>query len=619
MSGTEIAIGFLQTALVLGGLGALATVLANPAHAASDQDEAARIVESIGSGADLRQWQTVRDAFAPEAVLDYGTPERLTPDQIVGRWQPLLEGFDATRHILSDLQVTVDGSKAQATSRFVARHSLDGDLWTLAGQYEHDLEKTPQGWKVTRMRMIPGESTGNASLLDRARERGARATNREVVRAFFQRLEAFDIEGFASLFAEGGQQIMPFSPEGFPKRLDGREAVFNQYKGMPQNFTRMRFPDLAIHDLADPARFFVTYRGEIGLRAGGEYNNTYAGLFVIRDGKITEFTEYFDPITLQKAFGAALQDSFSVSGPVRVEKVSFPSEGTRLVGNLYLPASAPAGGKLPAVVVAGSWTTVKEQMAALYAEKLAQQGYAALTFDFRGYGESEGEPRNVESPARKAEDLRSAVTYLQSLPAVDAQRIGMLGVCASAGYMAEAVSGDERVRSLALVAPWLHDPAMARQIYDTWTITEGKEGYEARLEAARAAREKFERTGEIDYVPAASATDPQAAMYGPIDYYLNPQRGGIPAWGNRFAVMAWSDWLQYDAIRFASQVEIPTLMVHSEEAAIPDGARRFYQDLKTPKSFYWMAGNTQLDFYDKPETIDQAAEAVVGHFERTLE
>lgn len=596
-----------------------------------DKDAIANIVETIAWGADLHQWDAVRAAFAEEAILDYGTPERLTPEQIIGRWQPLLEAFDGTRHALSEMKIQINGGKASVETRFDARHILKGapggDWWRLTGRYEHDLVKTPDGWKVTRMRMIPDQSTGNAKLAEGAQQRAAqprgteaealRAKNREVVHTFFQRLEAFDIEGFANLFAEDGRQIMPFSPEGLPKSLERRTAVFNQYKDMPRNFTRMRFPDLVIQDLADPGRFFATFRGEIGLRSGGEYNNTYASLFVIRDGKIAEYYEYFDPIVFQKAFGAAPQDSFN-GGEVRVEKVSFQSEGTKLVGNLYLPAGSPAGSKLPAVVVAGSWTTVKEQMPALYAERMAAQGYAALTFDFRGYGESEGQTRDVESPARKTEDFRNAVSYLQSLPTVDSQRIGMLGVCASSGYMAAAVAEDDRVRSLALVAPWLHDPAMARQVYNAWSPVEGKEGYEARLDLAGAAREKFERTGEVEYVPAASASDPAAAMYGPVDYYLDPQRGGIPAWGNRFAVMAWDEWLRYDALVSAPGVEVPVLMVHSEEAAIPDGARRFYQDLKAPKEFLWMAGNTQFDFYDKLETVDKAVRAVGRHFEDTL-
>ncbi|WP_438024858.1 nuclear transport factor 2 family protein [Sorangium sp. So ce233] len=139
-----------------------------------------------------------------------------------------------------------------------------------------------------------------------------REEHRAVVRAFFARLEAFDIRGFTELFAEGGRQVMPFSPEGFPKLLEGRAAIFNQYRSMPENFASMRFPDLVVHDMVDPSRFFVTYRGEIRLRSGGSYNNTYAGLFVIQNGQIAEYHEYFDPIVLQRAFGDALGASYNV-------------------------------------------------------------------------------------------------------------------------------------------------------------------------------------------------------------------------------------------------------------------------------------------------------------------
>jgi uncharacterized protein len=141
-----------------------------------------------------------------------------------------------------------------------------------------------------------------------------RDRNRRVVHAFFERLESFDIEGFAALFAESGRQVMPFAPTGFPRELNGRAAIFNQYRGMPQNFSAMRFPGLLVQDMLDPSRFLATYRGEIELRAGGQYNNTYAGIFVIGDGHIVEFTEYFDPGVLERAFGAALKDNFNL-GP----------------------------------------------------------------------------------------------------------------------------------------------------------------------------------------------------------------------------------------------------------------------------------------------------------------
>lgn len=95
-------------------------------------------------------------------------------------------------------------------------------------------------------------------------------------------------------------------------------------------------------------------------------------------------------------------------------RVTFQSEGETLVGTLHLPASYRTGDKLPAVVVTGSWTTVKEQMAGLYASKLAEAGYAALAFDFRYFGESGGQPRQYEWPAAKVRDIRKALCVCRS-------------------------------------------------------------------------------------------------------------------------------------------------------------------------------------------------------------
>ena len=81
--------------------------------------------------------------------------------------------------------------------------------------------------------------------------------------------------------------------------------------------------------------------------------------------------------------------------------------------NVYLPPGYDAGKAYPAVIVSGSWTTVKEQMAGLYAEKLAQEGFVTLAFDFRNFGESGGVARFYENPLQKVDDIRNAVTYLQ--------------------------------------------------------------------------------------------------------------------------------------------------------------------------------------------------------------
>ncbi|MBB5954358.1 hypothetical protein FHS29_000928 [Saccharothrix tamanrassetensis] len=288
----------------------------------------------------------------------------------------------------------------------------------------------------------------------------------------------------------------------------------------------------------------------------------------------------------------------------RVERIAFRSGGDLLVGNLHLPTGA--SGPVRAVAVAGSWSTVKEQMAGGYAAGLAARGIAALAFDFRGYGESGGLPRDFESPVRKIEDLRNAITFLEGHPDVDSHAIGLLGVCAGAGYAAVAAAEDRRVTSLGLVAPWLHDAALVEAVYG------GADGVRSRIRRGDAAAREYERTGRVDYVPVSSDTEEAAAMYGRCEYYLDPARGGIAEWSNRFAVMAWPGWLRFDPISAAARITAPTLLVHSPDAAIPDGARRFQARLAGPGELRWLSG-IQFDFYDQ-DPASLALAAVAEHF-----
>ncbi|MDX2297441.1 MULTISPECIES: alpha/beta hydrolase [Streptomyces] len=295
----------------------------------------------------------------------------------------------------------------------------------------------------------------------------------------------------------------------------------------------------------------------------------------------------------------------------RTQKVAFDSEGVALTGHLFLPDRTDVPGPLPGVVVAGTWTSVKELMADRYAERLAARGFAALSFDFTGFGESEGEPRDVEDPARKVRDIHHAVTFLGAHEAVDGARLGALGICAAAMYMSDNAAGDPRVRSLALVAPWLHDAAVVEEAYG------GAEAVAERIKTGREARARYDETGEVEYVPVVSATDERAAMPYDINFYLNPARGGIAAWPNRFALMSWADWLTYDAVALAPRIEQPTLLVHSPDAAIPEGARRFHAGLAGPKDFLWTQG-TQFDFYDAEPQVGVGVDTVAAHFARTL-
>lgn len=294
-----------------------------------------------------------------------------------------------------------------------------------------------------------------------------------------------------------------------------------------------------------------------------------------------------------------------------MRKVTFKSDGLNLVGNLYYPNDFDAAQQYPAVVVSGSWTTVKEQMAGLYASKLAESGFITLAFDFRNFGESEGEPRFFESPALKVADIQHAISYLETLPEVDNGRIGAFGVCAGAGYTLVAAAQDQRIAAVVTAASWLHDDEAVKMFYG------GDEGVQAKISAAQAAKKHYAENGIVDYIPAISTTDETAAMYGPYDYYLNPERGAIPQWSaDKFAVMTWEDWLTFDPTTTAPDVTVPTLMIHSAGAVLPTYTKQYFERLgAADKSLYWVETDLespfhQFSFYDQEAevtlVVDQA-------------
>jgi fermentation-respiration switch protein FrsA (DUF1100 family) len=293
-----------------------------------------------------------------------------------------------------------------------------------------------------------------------------------------------------------------------------------------------------------------------------------------------------------------------------MKRVTFQSEGMTLVGNLFLPETYAPGEKLPAVIVGGSWITVKEQMAGLYARLLSRYGFATLAFDFRSFGESMGEPRQLESAQAKTQDFKNAITFMQSLPMVDPGSVGGLAICASASYMARAVAEDNRFKAFATVAGWLQHPDTTPLFYG------GTEGVRHRLDLAAAAMGKFQKSGQMDYVPAYNPKDPEAAMFFELDYYSNPRRGAIPQWKNQFAVASWSEWLQLNAIDgIAEKITVPVLFIHSDGSALPDNIRRAYSLVKGPKELHWSSQGTQTDYYDQEPYVSKSVRIAALHFE----
>ena len=163
------------------------------------------------------------------------------------------------------------------------------------------------------------------------------------------------------------------------------------------------------------------------------------------------------------------------------------------------------------------------------------------------------------------------------------------------------------------MAAWLHNAETVKPLYG------GEEGVQLRIKQAKEAKRKFAETGVVDYIPTVSKTDKTAAMSGDFDYYLNPDRGAIHEWSaDKFAVMSWEDWLTFDPIPVAKNIQKPTLMVHADEAALPDNVKKFFADIPHDnKVLHWTEG-AQLDFYDQPKQVSEAVGAITIFFKEHI-
>jgi uncharacterized protein len=304
---------------------------------------------------------------------------------------------------------------------------------------------------------------------------------------------------------------------------------------------------------------------------------------------------------------------------VDVERVTFPSNGNTVVGNMSKPASSGAGSKFPAVVVTHPFGAVKEQVSALYAEKLTDQGFVTLAFDASYQGESGGEPHFMEIPAARVEDIRCAVDFLSSHPQVDEDRIGALGICAGGGYTVNAAQTELRIKAVAGVSTF--DIGSARR--------EGVGGMiplEARmktLEEVGRQRTREARGEPIRYFSLVP-DDPQQALSNPSQlyregyvYYVqvcpNPNAMGRFVFTSLGPQMAFFPFEQVETI-----APRPLLLIAGSEADTLYFSKNAYEKAKEPKELVIIPGATHIDLYYKPEFVPRVAEKLTQFFSAHL-
>ena len=252
-------------------------------------------------------------------------------------------------------------------------------------------------------------------------------------------------------------------------------------------------------------------------------------------------------------------------GDVIVRGVEFQNNDITMSGNVYLPAGFNERQKYPAIVVVHPGGGVKEQVAGLYALKLAEEGFVTLAFDASHQGASGGMPRFVDDPMKRVVDFYSAVDYLTSLPYVDVERVGALGACAGSGIAVKASMTERRIKALATVSA-VDVGAATRK---GWEDNTPESAMIPTLEAV-AKQRLAEAAGAapvyVPYVPNLGDTTAPRDLQEAADYYLTA-RGQYPTSTNQMLMTSISTLASFTGFEGADTfITQPLLMIAGSEA-----------------------------------------------------
>lgn len=296
---------------------------------------------------------------------------------------------------------------------------------------------------------------------------------------------------------------------------------------------------------------------------------------------------------------------FPKSDKVEHRKVTFVNRyGITLAADMYTPKGAT--GKLPAIAVSGPFGAVKEQSSGLYAQQLAERGFLTIAFDPSYTGESGGMPRRVASPDINTEDFSAAVDFLMVQPNVDADRVGILGICGWGGIAIEAAINDPRIK--ATVASTMYDMTRvnANGYFDSENTPEQRNAKRASMAAQRTVDYKngsYQRGGGVvDPLP----DDAPQFVKDYYDYYKTP-RGFHSRSGN--STDGWNTtsnlpFVNFKFFEYADELENAVMIVHGDAAHSYYFGKDTFAKLKGDnKQMLTVKGASHCDLYDQLDII----------------
>lgn len=296
-------------------------------------------------------------------------------------------------------------------------------------------------------------------------------------------------------------------------------------------------------------------------------------------------------------------------------QVSIPRGEIDLAGDLHLPNGFDPTGAGPAVVLSTPGSSVKEQIGANYAARLAEKGFAALTFDPGHQGRSGGEPRDLEDPYRRSEDISYAVDYLATVAGVDPRRIGALGICAGGGYAVYTARTDHRIKALATV--------VAGNMGTTWrSAAISPDGPVAALDELAEARTTGADLDRLNWLPD-TLDDAIAAGLDDIDtieairYYRTP-RGQHENSTNRRLRRSDALLIGYDAFHLVDELLTQPLQVivagRQGNTGQYEAGVKLWKLAPNPVDLLVVEGAGHYEMYDEPHYVDQAIQRLTAFF-----
>lgn len=297
---------------------------------------------------------------------------------------------------------------------------------------------------------------------------------------------------------------------------------------------------------------------------------------------------------------------FSLSDNVVHQKVTFKNRyGITLAADFYLPKNA-VGKTLPAITVSGPYGAVKEQASGLYAQTLAERGFATVAFDPSYTGESGGEPRHVSSPEINSEDFSAAVDFLGLQSNIDRNRIGALGICGFGGMVLNAAAADKRIKAVVTTSMYDMSRVMAKGYFDSMTAEERqgalKQMSEQRWEDASNAEPGLAPQG----LPSELTGEEPPFVAEYFDFYKTP-RGFHPRSINSNGAWTATTALSFMNMPLMSYIDEisprPILLIAGENAHSRYFTEDAYNAASEPKEMLILDGLVHVDLYDQKDKI----------------